>query len=210
MRLFTIILMFVITVPISSNAQEKQSPITQKTSLKDSVVSKDSTIWSLERRFFYYIGGIHDEYTFLIDGTDTLYNGLTYKRIKISHHHAPGTTTDTIYPTEFFGGLRESDKKIFMWETWGTTDTAVKLVFDFNNVDFNDKVNTNVLTGGRKSLFGHLIIGTNKDLVESEFSKYYQLQDPSVTNSKIWNHFTDIWFISSDPSNFQFYFFFCP
>lgn len=138
----------------------------------------DSATWKIARCFYFYPAGVHDEYTLTMDGTDTIHNGSPFKKINISNHHSPGTVNDTIYPTEFFGGLRESGKQIFMWKTWASADTSVKLVYDFNHTDVGDTIYTNVLTGN-PNLFGHLI--TNKDsvLIGTQFHVRLHLQDPS-------------------------------
>lgn len=129
-----------------------------------------STSWKIVRCFYFYPGGVHDEYTLIMDGSDTIHNGLSFKKIEISNHHQPGTVNDTIYPTEFFGGLREFGKQIFMWKIWASPDTTVKLIYDFNNENIGDTIYTNVLTGN-PSLFGHLITAVDSVLVGTQFHK---------------------------------------
>lgn len=137
-----------------------------------------SASWKVVRCFYFYQPGWHDEYTFIMDGSDTIHNGLSFKKINISKHHAPGTAYDSIYPTEFFGGLRESSKQIFIWKTWASTDTSVTLVYDFNHTNVGDTIYTNALTGNPNS-FGHLITGKDSVLVGTQYHKRLHLQDPS-------------------------------
>ena len=75
--------------------------------------------WEVTRCWYFYDPGWHDKYTFTMDGTDTLKDGLLYKKIYITNHHLPGTVHDTIYPTEFFGGLREVNKQVFIYQLMG-------------------------------------------------------------------------------------------
>jgi len=145
-----------------------------------------SATWSVVRCFFFYQPGWHDDYSFMMDGADTLHDGLLYKKINISVHHLPGTVYDSIYPTEFFGGLRESGKQIFIWKTWASADTSVKLVYDFSHTNIGDTIYTNVLTGN-PNLFGHLITSKDSVLVGAQLHSRLHLQDPSnIYNTEDW------------------------
>lgn len=135
-----------------------------------------SATWEVARCWYFYQPGWYDKYTFTMDGTDTLNNGESFKKIYVINHHLPGTVHDTIYPTEFFGGLRESNKQIFIYQVWASTDTSVQLVYDFNNTNIGDTIYTNVLSGN-PNLFGHLVADTDSVLVGTQFHKRLLLQD---------------------------------
>lgn len=145
-----------------------------------------SATWEVLRCFYFYPSGWYDKYTFTMDGTDTLNNGESFKKIFVTNHHLPGTVHDSIYPTEFFGGLREVDKQIFIYQVWASTDTSVQLVYDFNNTDVGDTIYTNVLSGN-PNLLGHLVTETDSVLVGTQFHKRLLLQDlENSYNTEYW------------------------
>ena len=145
-----------------------------------------AAIWEVLRCWYLYQPGWYDKYTFTMDGTDTLYDGQTFKKIWITNHHLPGTIHDTIYPKTFFGGLREADKKIYIYQIWASTDTTVQLVYDFNNTNIGDTIYTNVLSGN-PNLFGHLITAVDSVLVGTNYHKRLHLQDlENSFNTEYW------------------------
>ncbi len=131
--------------------------------------------WEVARCFSFYQSGWYDKYTFTMDGTDTLNNGELFKKVFITNHHLPGTVHDTIYPKEFFGGLRESNKRVFIYQVWASVDTSVQMVYDFNNTNVGDTIYTNVLSGN-PNLLGHLVTETDSVLVGSNYHKRLHLQ----------------------------------
>jgi hypothetical protein len=142
--------------------------------------------WEVARCWYFYQPGWYDKYTISIDGTDTLYDGESFKKIYITNHHLPGTVYDTIYPVEFFGGLRESNKQVFIYQIWASTNTDVQLVYDFNNTNTGDTIYTNVLSGN-PNLFGHVVIETDSVLVGSQYHKRLLLQDINNSyNTEYW------------------------
>ncbi len=146
----------------------------------------DEAIWEVTRCWYFYDPGWYDKYTFSMDGTDTLYNGEVFKKIYVTNHHLPGTVYDTIYPTAFFGGIRESNKQVFIYQLWASVDTSVLMVYDFNNTNIGDTIYTNVLSGN-PNLFGHLVIETDSVLVGAEYHKRLLLQDVQNSyNTEYW------------------------
>jgi hypothetical protein len=145
-----------------------------------------SASWEVTRCWYFYDPGWYDKYTFMMDGTDTLYNGEVFKKIYVTNHHLPGTVHDTIYPTEFFGGLRESNRQIFIYQLWASVDTSVQMVYDFTNTNLGDTIYTNVLSGN-PNLMGHLVTATDSVFIGTKFHKRLHLQDPyNSYNTEYW------------------------
>ena len=146
----------------------------------------DEAIWEVTRCWYFYEPGWYDSYTFSMDGSDTLYNGELYKKIYITNHHLPGTVHDTIYPVEFFGGMREANKQIFIYQHWASVDTSVMLVYDFNQTNVGDTIYTNVLSGN-PNLFGHLVTAADSVLVGTTYHKRIHLEDINNSyNTEYW------------------------
>ena len=146
----------------------------------------DQATWEVTRCWYFYEPGWYDKYTFSMDGSDTLYNGEVFKKIYVTNHHLPGTVHDTIYPAEFFGGIRESNKQVFIYQLWASVDTSIMMVYDFNNTNIGDTIYTNVLSGN-PNLFGHLVIASDSVLVETNYHKRLHLQDVQNSyNTEYW------------------------
>jgi hypothetical protein len=142
--------------------------------------------WEVLRCFYFYPSGWHDKYTFTMDGSESVYEGLPFKNIYIVQHHLPGTVHDTIYPKEFFGGIREVDKQVFIYQKWASVDTSVMMVYDFNETDPGDTIYTNVLSGN-PYLFGHLVTGVDSVMVGNQYHKRLHLQDvENEFNTEYW------------------------
>ncbi len=139
----------------------------------------DSATWTVVRCSYFLAPGWYDKYALSMDGSDTLYNGHLYKKINISEHQFHGITFDSIYPTQFFGGIRESNKEIFIFQKWASVDTTVHLVYDFNNTNIGDTIYTSALSGSSSILLGHLITGTDSINIGAQYHKRLYLQDPS-------------------------------
>ena len=146
----------------------------------------DEATWQVTRCWYFYEPGWYDSHTFKMDGTDTLYNGEVFKKIFVTNHHLPGTVHDTIYPTEFFGGMREENKQVFIFQHWASVDTSVMLVYDFNNTNIGDTIYTNVLSGN-PNLFGHLVTATDSVLIGNNYHKRLHLEDVNNSyNTEYW------------------------
>lgn len=142
--------------------------------------------WEVLRCFYFYPAGWHDKFTFTMDGSESVYEGLPFKNIYIVNHHLPGTVHDTIYPKKFFGGIREVDKQVFIYQKWASVDTSVMMVYDFNETDLGDTIYTNVLSGN-PYLFGHLVVGVDSVMVGNQYHKRLHLQDvENEFNTEYW------------------------
>lgn len=142
--------------------------------------------WEIIRCWYLYDFGWYDKYTIFMDGTDTLYQGEDFKNLFIRRQHLPDTEFDTIFPTEFFGGIREMDKKIYLYQKWASTDTTAQLVYDFTHTNIGDTIYTNVLSGN-PNLFGHVVVDTDSVLVGTNYHKRMLLEDPSnPLNTEYW------------------------
>jgi len=174
MKKIILFLAILLSITINLNAQTYQSFPTGPAS------------WEVTRCWYFYEPGWYDKYAFTMDGTDTLYNGEMFKKIYVTNHHLPGTVHDTIYPTEFFGGIRESNKQIFIYQLWASVDTSVQMVYDFTNTNVGDTIYTNVLSGN-PNLFGHLVTETDSVLIGTKYHKRLHLQEPSNSyNTEYW------------------------
>jgi hypothetical protein len=143
-------------------------------------------MWEVYRCWYFYQPGWHDKYTFTMDGSDTIYNGNVYKKINIIEHHLPGTIYDSLHAPVFFGGLRESGKKIYIFQIWASIDTLPHLIYDFNHTNLGDTIYTNVLSGSKQS-YGHIVKSVDSVLVGSNYHKRLYLQDTgSIYNTEYW------------------------
>src|SRR5687768_2669220 len=68
--------------------------------------------WATGRCWYFYPAGWYDEIIIIMDGSDTVVNGVTYKSLSMKFYHAPGTAFDSTY-VRHLGGMRESGRKIF-------------------------------------------------------------------------------------------------
>lgn len=121
-----------------------------------------------------------------MDGSDTLYNGQVYKKINIIQHHLPGTIYDSLHAPVFFGGFRETARKIYIFQIWASVDTMPQLVYDFNHTNLGDTIYTNVLSGS-KQVYGHVVTNLDSVLIGSNYHKRMLLQDTgSIFNTEYW------------------------
>lgn len=142
--------------------------------------------WEVYRCWYFYQPGWYDKYTFSLDGSDTLYDGNVYKKINIVEHHLPGTIYDSLHPSVFFGGMRESGKKIYIFQIWASVDTTSQLIYDFNNTNVGDTIFTNVLSGNPR-LYGHIVMSTDSVSIGTNYHKRLLLQDTgSSFNTEYW------------------------
>ena len=177
MKRIALIVLLILSLTISSNrvsAQEYQ-PFPTKCAK-----------WEVYRCFYFYQPGWHDKYTLTLDGSDTIYNGDTYKKINIIQHHLPGTIYDSLHASIFFGGMREVNKKIYIFQIWASVDTMPQLVYDFTKTNVGDTIYTKALAGS-KTLYGHLVTSVDSVLVGKKYHKRLHLQEPKNTfNTEYW------------------------
>lgn len=134
--------------------------------------------WNVVRCWYFFSPGWYDHYRLETDGSDTVYQGETYRKIYITSHlyHPP---FDSVYPAEFFGGMREVNKQIFIFQKWGSVDTTAHLVYDFTNTAVGDTIYTSPLYGSSSDFTGKVVTATDTVLLGSTYHKRLLLQDPN-------------------------------
>lgn len=145
----------------------------------------DSATWNVVRCWYLFNPGWYDHYSLEMDGSDTLYQGETFKKVYITTHlyHPP---FDSVYPREFFGGVREANKQVFMFQKW-TVDTTSHILYDFNNTDVGDTIYTSFLAGNATDMLGHVVMEVDSVLLGSTYHKRLLLQDPNNEfNQEYW------------------------
>jgi hypothetical protein len=146
----------------------------------------DDATWEVVRCHYFFQPGWYDHYEITMDGSDTLYDGNTYKQLHIVQHLAHGAF-DSIYAKEFFGGIREVNQQVYLFQTWGTIDTTDHLIYDFTSTNVGDTIYTSAMHGPPSNLFGHVVMSTDSVLVGSQYHKRLFLQDPnSAWNTEYW------------------------
>ena len=141
--------------------------------------------WDVTRCWSFYPGGWHDEYSFHMDGTDTLINGHLYKNIFITTHHLPGTEHDSVY-TNYLGGMREANKQVFFISEYLALDTIERMVYDFNPVDVGDTIYTQILTHDLLQFIPHVVTGTDSILVDGQYHRRIHLRDENSFFTEYW------------------------
>ena len=142
--------------------------------------------WEVYRCWYFYQPGWHDKYTLTLDGSDTIYNGGVYKKINIIQHHLPGTIYDSLHAPVFFGGMRETNKQIYIFQIWASVDTMPQLVYDFRNTNVGDTIYTKALAGSKQS-YGHIVLSVDSVLVGPNYHKRMYLRDTgSIFNTEYW------------------------
>lgn len=120
-------------------------------------------VWNIARCWSFYPGGWYDEYSIVLDGSDTLINGHVYKKLNLVTHHLPGTQHDSTY-SNFLGGMRESNRKVFFVSEYLCIDTIERMVYDFNPAEPGDTIYSQVLTNGLTQFIPHIV--TSIDLID--------------------------------------------
>jgi hypothetical protein len=141
--------------------------------------------WDIARCWYFYPAGWYDRYYVEMDGSDTILNGQTYKKLWHTTHHAPGTEFDSTY-THFMGGMREADRKVYMFSEYLCLDTIARVIYDFNADSIGDTIYTQVLTNGLTQFIPHIV--TDIDTVIFDFGAHRQLvlQDESGFFTETW------------------------
>lgn len=132
--------------------------------------------WKVGRCWYFYPGGWYDEVTFDMDGSDTLINAVTYKKVLMKHRHAPGTAFDSSY-VRILGGMRESNRQIFFVSEELCGDTLERLIYDFNYENAGDTIYTNVLLFGYTDKVPHVISSIDSVLVGVAYHRRLHLTD---------------------------------
>lgn len=142
--------------------------------------------WEVYRCFYFYQPGWHDKYTVTLDGSDTTYAGIVYKKLYITQHHLPGTIYDSLHAPVFFGGMREVNKKIYIFQIWASVDTMPQLVYDFTSTNLGDTIYTKALAGSM-TFYPHKVVGIDSVLVGNKYHKRLDLVDPANSfNQEYW------------------------
>lgn len=147
----------------------------------------ESAEWEVIRCFYFFQPGWHDIYQISMEDGDTLYQGKSYNKLFITQHLKHGPNFDSIYPTEFFGGIREENKRIYIFQKWASVDTTEHLIYDFNFTNIGDTIYTSCLAGASEILFGHVVTAVDSVLIGQNYHKRLLLQDPyNSWNSEYW------------------------
>ena len=145
----------------------------------------DEAQWDVTRCWSFYPGGWHDEYSFQLDGTDTLINGHLYKNIYIITHHLPGTEHDSIY-TNYLGAMREADKQVFFISEYLALDTVERMVYDFNPVDIGDTIFSQILTHDLLQFIPHIVTSLDSVIVDGQYRRRIHLRDQDSLYTESW------------------------
>jgi len=141
--------------------------------------------WNMARCWYFYPAGWHDLYYITTDGTDTIINQKTYKKLYHTTHHAPGTEFDSTY-THFLGGMREESKQVFMISEWLCLDTIERMIYDFNDVTAGDIIYTQVLTNGLTQFIQHNVTDVDEVEINGEPRRQIHLTDENGFFNETW------------------------
>lgn len=141
--------------------------------------------WNVSRCWYFYPAGWHDLYYITMDGSDTILNGKSYKKLFHTTRHAPGTEFDSTY-TNFLGGMREDNKQVFMFSEWLCLDTIARMIYDFNDVVTGDTVYTQVLTNGLTQFIPHIVTGVDEVDINGSPRSQIHLQDENGFVNETW------------------------
>lgn len=142
--------------------------------------------WSSVRCWYFYPGGWHDEYNVSVNGSDTLFNSHVYTKLFLQTHHAPGTQFDSVY-SNFLGGMREVNKKIYFFSDYLCNDTIERLIYDFSSTTIGDTIRTQALSNF--TLFmDHIVVASDSILIGGLYHHRITLAD---TNGIPWETWTE-------------------
>jgi len=147
---------------------------------------QDDATWQVTRCFYFYPPGWYDDHQIHMTGEDTVFNGISYKKLYFTNHHAPGSDFDTIYPIVFLGGLREVNKKIYIVSEYACIDTIARLVYDFNDAEVGDTIYSQLLSPGATDFIPHIITAIDSQLIGSEYHRRLQLTDVTHYSYEEW------------------------
>ena len=142
--------------------------------------------WSSVRCWYFYPGGWHDEYSISLNGTDTTFNSRVYTKLFLTTHHAPGTAFDSVY-TNFLGGMREVNRRVYFFSDYLCNDTTERLIYDFNAGAIGDTIRTQVLSN-LTDTFVHVVVGIDSMQIGSIYHRRLLLAD---TNGIPWESWTE-------------------
>ena len=124
-----------------------------------------NTSWKTERCFSFYASGYYDVYTIYTNGQDTNMNTVMYKKMFKTTRHLPGTIYDTTY-TNFIGGIRENNKKVYMLcPDLTSPDTTERMIYDFNPVIVGDTIYSERISYSTSVSIPHLVTSIDSVLV---------------------------------------------
>ena len=141
--------------------------------------------WDVARCWYFYPAGWHDLYYIEMDGTDTLINGKTYKKLYHTTHHAPGTEFDSTY-THFLGGMREENRRVYMISEYLALDTIERMIYDFNYAEVGDTIYTQVLTNGLTQFVPHIVTAITEVDINGEPVRQIHVQDENAFFTETW------------------------
>lgn len=142
--------------------------------------------WQVARCFYFYPPGWYDDHLIQTTGEDTVINGKTYTKLFFTNHHAPGSDFDTIYPTVCIGGMRETDKRIYIVSDYLCLDTFERCVYDFNATTVGESIYTQLLSPGSLVQVQHIITGIDSVLIGSDYHRVLQLTDENFYTHEEW------------------------
>lgn len=70
------------------------------------------------------------------------------------------------------------NKRIYIFQSWGTVDTTAHLMYDFNQNHVGDIIYTSALFGPASNMYGHVITSLDSVLVGGIYHKRFHLQNP--------------------------------
>ncbi|MDZ4847091.1 MAG: PKD domain-containing protein [Chitinophagales bacterium] len=140
--------------------------------------------WKIGRCWYFFPGGWYDELTVNMPGEDTVLNSVTYKKLYITHRLIHGAI-DSGY-TRYLGGMRESDREIFVVSEEFCLDTLERMVYDFGEYGVGDTIRTNVLTNGTLSKVPHVVTAIDSVEVGAGWHRRLHLSDTSGFISEAW------------------------
>lgn len=141
--------------------------------------------WDITRCWSFFPGGWHDEYSVTMDGTDTLINNKSYKKLYLTTHHLPGTQFDSVY-TQYLGAMRESGRQVYMLSEYLCLDTIERMIYDFNPVEVGDTIHTQILTHGLTHFIPHIVTAIEEISTQDGLRRRIHMTDESGFNTESW------------------------
>lgn len=140
--------------------------------------------WKVIRCFYFYPPDGYDLFTYSQSG-DTIMGGLSYHKIYVSNHHLPGSIYDTTY-VNYYGAIREEQKKIWINSEYAFGDNLDRLAYDFNAQNVGDTITTNLLNYGDPITVKNIIGGIDSVLIDGTYHRRLKLNtidgNPTLEN----------------------------